>query len=143
MFSLSVRASAHPTKGSVSSISSSITAPVTASRLRSLLTRRPSASDPPGVCLGLSSWPRVIRSVPSASTSRRQVCLSDALLPSPPPTRAQWSPLSACLSRRVCPIQPHQNRCTLQEDECMLTVTTTGGMLCTRLLSASWPYWAV
>lgn len=34
----------------------------------------------------LSSWPRVIRSIPSASTSRRQVCLSDKLLPSPAPT---------------------------------------------------------
>lgn len=80
--------------------------------------------------LPLSSRPRVIRSVPSASTSQRQVCLRRPL-PLPHP-KAPGEALSGCASRGACPIQPNHNRSILYEWKCMLIVTTRGRTLFRR-----------
>lgn len=82
-----------PARGSVSSTRGRITAPLTASRLRSLLTRRPSASEPPGVCLRLLSLSLSLQSAwghplgPGRQRPRllTKASLSDDLLPSPTP----------------------------------------------------------
>lgn len=124
------------TKGySASSTRSSSAAPVTAFRLRSLLTRRPSASGPPGVPVSppLSSQPRVIRSVLSASTSRCQVSLRRPLpLPSTPLPHSHSPRVRLCLVALLAgrgPIQPNHNCSILSEEKCMLIVSTRGTVL--------------